>query len=321
MKNKAIENMKDIPTLGQAYWNQRERLSGLRDRILMLSGFVNKEVDLHPYQWAQLMAFAFEYSPDLILELGRGHGNSTCAFTEVANQLTPNKCRVISICDSDKWRKKTYPRLVKGVSEEWFHPLTIIDDDILSVDYESHLSGFERILVFWDAHGFDVAECVLGKILPIIHKKSHAVIMHDIHDTNYWPPDFREYGGQGLWRGGNYEAGRLLCLNNLHGCVDQIVAILDFISRNDLLLHSADHSLHQEIGNSSEKTNEMKGLLGEELFSLMAHWFWFSLYGEKREFTFPQFTPLRKKELPFPNRVKLALKMLLGRSSRRDREI
>jgi hypothetical protein len=76
-----------MPTFSpaQAYWNQRVALSNARDRILSLAQAVDQRSDLLPYQWAQLMAAALDFAPDLILELGRGRGNSTCAFTEASN--------------------------------------------------------------------------------------------------------------------------------------------------------------------------------------------------------------------------------------------
>ena len=40
--------------------------------------------------------------------------------------------------------------------------------DILEFDYRKALSDAKRVLIFWDAHGFDIAECVLGEILPIV---------------------------------------------------------------------------------------------------------------------------------------------------------
>ncbi len=262
------------------------------------------------------MAYAFEYQPDLILELGRGYGNSTCAFTEAANHLLPHSCTVLSICHSTEWRKKTHPRLKNAVLEDWFKPLRIVEDDILAVDYETYLAGYKRVLVFWDAHGVDVAECVLGKILPLLQNTPHVVIMHDVYDSRYGFPDAKKYAGQGLWRGGNYEAGRVLCINNLQGCVDQIVSIADFSSRNDLTLHSADESLHAEIGKNERRGQELVRLLGDGLFSLRAYWFYFSLYGEQKELTFPTVGTRDGRQPIHSKRLKWTGDMLMGLISR-----
>src|SRR5262245_42974585 len=99
-------------TPGRAYWNQRIRLSADRDRLLTLSRTVGRPSDLAPYQFAQLVAGCLEFKPDLILELGRGFGNSTCAFTEAANQLAPDtRTRVVSVCKSREWHTMTRPAL------------------------------------------------------------------------------------------------------------------------------------------------------------------------------------------------------------------
>jgi hypothetical protein len=41
----------------------------------------------------------------VILELGRGQGNSTCAFTEATN-LKQGQMRVLSLCLSDNWERQ-----------------------------------------------------------------------------------------------------------------------------------------------------------------------------------------------------------------------
>jgi ubiquinone/menaquinone biosynthesis C-methylase UbiE len=60
-------------------------LAARKERILDLARAVGSEKDLQLFQWAQLMAMTWEFEPDLVIELGRGHGNSTCAFTEAMN--------------------------------------------------------------------------------------------------------------------------------------------------------------------------------------------------------------------------------------------
>ena len=72
-------------TPATAYWNQRQKLSALRDRFTGMGEAVGELTHLSSFQWAQLAAMALEYQPDLIIELGRGKGNSTCVFTEAAN--------------------------------------------------------------------------------------------------------------------------------------------------------------------------------------------------------------------------------------------
>src|SRR5918996_4862142 len=92
-----------IPTPAQAYWNQRHAIADRKDRILRLAEAVDWEQDLFPSQWAQLMSLALEFRPDLILELGRGSGNSTCAFVEAAHLLCKDSPHVVSLCLTDTW--------------------------------------------------------------------------------------------------------------------------------------------------------------------------------------------------------------------------
>lgn len=275
-------------TPAQAYWNQRQTLKSLSKNILVLADAVDRKTDLGLFQWAQLMAVALEFRPDLILELGRWRGNSTCAFTEAANYLCKqgHDCNVVSLCNSSDWENLTIPRLLRVVGEEWFRPLRAIKGNILNFDYESLLKDVNRCLVFWDAHGYDVAECVLGRILPLIAPKPHIVIMHDLLDARYCPEESSLYKGNRLWRGNNWNGPRIR-LGNIISAVEQAVSIVDFASRNNIVLDSADHSFAMEIKKDIFKLKEMKDILGEELFSLSAHWFWFTLYGMEGPITFP----------------------------------
>jgi len=268
----------------QAYWNQRLALAELRDRILALNAAVNHSSDLWPFQWAQLMAVVMEYQPDLILELGRGNGNSTCAFTEAAHQ-TPARTRILSLCLSDTWERETVPRLRKTVPESWFAPLQTLRTDILQYDYRQALQGAARVVIFWDAHGFAIAECVLGAILPAIAGREHLVLMHDLSDCRYSSDQQMEYGGHGLWKANDWSGPRLK-LGIIDSAVEQSIAALDFTTRNHLTLDSADHSFHSELDSSRQA--EMQRVMGE-LFNTQAHWFYFSLNERPGPYTFPRF--------------------------------
>jgi hypothetical protein len=241
------------------------------------------------------MSTALEFSPEIILELGRGLGNSTCAFTEAANLLTPQKCHVISLCVTDAWDRETVPHLQRVVAESWFRPLVARQEDILSVDYPGTLAKGNRILIFWDAHGFEIAECVLGAILPEVADREHLVIMHDMSDARYIPASYSQYGEHGIWKGGNEGPSRLR-IGVIDSAVEQAIAITDFAARNNLTLNSADHSNHAEFDHNPERLAEMRRLLGDELFSLQAHWFWFSLNEHPGPYTFPRFARPDQRE-------------------------
>jgi len=268
----------------QAYWNQREALSRSRDRILDLSRAVDRPTDLAPFQFAQLMAMALEFAPDLIIELGRGRGNSTCSFAEASN-LQQGRIRIISLCNSGDWERDTVPRLRKVVPQSWFAPLEILRTDILEFNYNKAISGAKRVLLFWDAHGFEIAECVLGAIMPLLAPIQHLVMMHDLSDTRYASEEHMQYGDSGVWKGNNWSGPRLK-LGIIDSAVEQAVAAVDFTTRNRITLDSADHSFRTTL--SEDQQSQMLSQLGE-LFNLQGHWFYFSLNERAGTYTFPRF--------------------------------
>jgi hypothetical protein len=298
-----------ITSPAEAYWNQRLILSACSERISALSKAVDSPTDLSLFQWAQLIAFSLEFKPDIIIELGRAKGNSTCAFTEVANLLKPKSCKVLSLCRTYDWERITKTKVRRIVPISWFEPLIALQTNILTFHYEDVLKDHERILVFWDAHGFEVAECVLGNILPLIADRPHVVIMHDFSDARYAGSDKYEYG---LWKGGNSGTGPRLRLNYIDSAVEQSVAILDFTTRNKLPLHSAEHSFAEEFGKNPAKMKEIKNIIGEELFSLKGRWFWFSLNEIEGPYKFPNFIKPVEIRRTFSQRLYKAVSILLG---------
>ena len=56
--------------------------AGILRRLIEAVGWTN---DLWPSQWAQWYSVALGFRPDLVLELGRGRGNSTAVFTQAAS--------------------------------------------------------------------------------------------------------------------------------------------------------------------------------------------------------------------------------------------
>jgi len=276
-----------VITLAQAYWNQREALAAARERLLALATAIDWPNDLLPYQWGQLYAMALEFKPDLVLELGRGYGNSTCVFTEAANRL--GGCRVLSLDLSSIWNKRL-GRVRRVVPEEWFAPLSAPLADILAYDYATALAGAQRVMVFWDAHGYAVAECMLGGILPLLQSRAHLVLMHDLSDARY------STGGTAyerpMYKGGN-QGGAKLRLGQVVSGVEQAIAVTDFAARNGLELHSADHDLQTGL---AHRAAELQALLGE-LFAMQAHWFYFTLNGLATPPHFPPFRPGGKSNL------------------------
>ncbi|HEY7790926.1 MAG TPA: hypothetical protein VIC33_10465 [Vicinamibacterales bacterium] len=273
-------------TASDAFWNQRHRIAAARERLTALQRAVGRLTDLSASQWAQILAMTLEFRPDLVIELGRGLGNSTCVFTEAVNQSGANGRSIVSVCMGNDWDRLTRPRVAAIVPPEWFAPLQTHEARIETFDFETPIARARRVLVFWDAHGFAVAEQVLARIVPAIAHKPHLVIMHDLSDARYGPPESARYQSRGLWTANDWSGPRLR-LGHIDTAVEQAIAAIDFTSRNRITLQSADHSFHTELGADPVKVDEMRRLLGPEWFSLNGHFFYFSLNERSGEFTFP----------------------------------
>lgn len=277
----------DVSTPAEAFWNQRHILKARQHRFRLMQEAINWKGDLSLPQWAQLYSFCLDFQPDLILELGRGRGNSTCVFTEVAQALDKTP-RVLSLCLSPDWHSRSEKQIKKLCGGEWADPLEALETDVLTFDYRTALDQAERVFVFWDAHGFEIAEKVLGEIVPLIHNKAHVVAMHDLGDARYLDDEYRKYGDRGLWMGSNAETPRVR-LGVVDSTVAQSVAVTDFTIRNGISLESADHSFHTEL--EGEREGELEQLLEPDFMSKSAHWFWFRLDPELGPFTFPHARP------------------------------
>ena len=265
----------------QACWNQRETLAQLKPRILAFAGAAADPTSLALYQHAQLTAAALEFRPDLILELGRGYGNSTCDFTEVANRLETT--RVLSLDQYDIWNR-TAGRLREFVQPSWFDPLQALQTNILTFNFKEALAGARRVLLFWDAHGFEIAKVVLSRIMPELADREHLVIMHDICDLRHQGPESLSYGDNELWTGGN-NTSKFVKIGFLDSNVEQAIAILDFSTRNRFPLYTADHSLATELNGAQL---EELSLLWGDMFCQYGQWLYFSLREAAGALTFPK---------------------------------
>lgn len=285
----------EIATPAQSLWNQRQAMQKLLPAFRSLQDAIGYPGDMAIWQWVHLAAYAVEYQPDLIIELGRGAGNSTACFLEAINHMGgADNCKLLSLCRQAHWRKISKKRIRKSFAplKAWFEPAIIEETDITQYDLKPHLEGVNRCLVLWDAHGFEVASWVLTDLMPLVSARSHRIIMHDLSDSRYDVLS-GDYGDQSLWTGENktgVEAGsneEFVFLGNIYTKVSQSLSAVDFTTRNNIPLHSATHSFVTEIGDSANKMGELKSLLGDEASRLDAHWFWFSLEEAKRPYCFP----------------------------------
>lgn len=284
---------KDRPPfdVAQAYYEQRKRIAADAPLLRELIAGVDWTNDLTPPQWAQWYSVALGFRPDLILELGRGRGNSTAVFCQAAAAL--GDAKVISLCQSGDWAILTAPRLAKVVGAGWFDALDARMTDIVNADYRAILGDHRRVLVLWDAHGFEVAEMVLGEILPLLLGREHFVIMHDILDNRH-AAVAPSYAGQPLWRGSAWQQApaqdRRVNIGWMHALQEQVIAIADFAARNDLEIGSADHEYSRFFDADAERAADMHRTLGDEFFSTTSQWAFLSLTGKAGPFQFPGVT-------------------------------
>jgi hypothetical protein len=282
---------RDAPSfdVAAAYYEQRHAISEDRDLLRALIDATQAPRDLTPTQWAQWYSVALAFRPDLIVELGRAMGNSTALFCQAASRL--RRTRVVSLCNSKDWDRESLPRVTRVVRTGWLDRLDARTTDILDVDYEQLFAGATCVLLLWDAHGFEIAETVLGRILPLIADRSHLVLMHDISDNRYAAVP-RSYEGQPLWKGSTWDKGTGTSLARVNigwmsSLQDQVVAIADFAARNDIEIGSADHEYAEYFGSHPQHADEMRRLLGDEFFSVSAHYAFLTLAGKTGPFHYP----------------------------------
>jgi hypothetical protein len=168
----------------------------LQERFVTLRKLVDAPGDLFLEQWLRLYDRALAARPDLLIEVGRGYGNSTVVLTEVAHFL---QTRVISVGDDAVygWDRRTRPRLLSVVDEDWFRPLTVIQGDVR--DFAPPSCG--RPFLFWDAHGREVADAIFGRVLAALPSGATAVVVHDISTPQEAADHPLGIGYRYKWRG------------------------------------------------------------------------------------------------------------------------
>jgi len=195
--------------------------------------------DMSWSEWVQLYTLTKTYNPDFVLELGRGYGNSTLIF----DSALPDDVPFVSLCLNDfgptesklknkniTFRKKTFLKTENIVG----YPFQADRDLLFS----------KKCLLFWDAHGFEVAEEALSGVLPYLTGQT-LVLAHDIGDLRY-QPDQRDYHGEAIWKAEPEKwPGPSIVLGNFFAHVAQLVSILDFTSRNQIFFNSLNDNFNK----------------------------------------------------------------------------
>ena len=212
-----------------------ERIS----RIKQVLGLIETPGFLSIVQGCALAAVADHYQADLILDLGTGAGNSSAVFSIARPDVA-----IYTFDLEDNW---SVPAREKFASLGIGRNVTSIVGDLTTVDFRVMVGSASSILVFWDAHGFDVAAHILGHIMPLIADRRHVVICHDMSHIRFAPE--LDYGGKPFWRGldafGEYPGKTAYTiLGWTVSVVDQVIPILDFCARNEMEFRSFDTDIH-----------------------------------------------------------------------------
>lgn len=276
--------------MGEAFWRQRAVLATMRPRLETLFSTLRAHMpaghpgDLSKGDWVKLVTLALEFKPEKIIEVGRCYGNSTIALTEAANRLGMREKAFTSICLTN-WAASA-SAIARVVPSDWFMPQDLLIENVCHTDFATLLGDSERVLIVWDAHGFDVAQTLLGTLLPLLENRQHVVIIHDIGDIRYHPHE-NAYAGYGIWKGEILWPGPTLRLGNVFGAVSEIIPLVDFVTRNALNLFSVEHSTRLVFDGDESKLQRMRAELGDSMFDRASGYHWLTLNESRGPFTFP----------------------------------
>ncbi len=267
-------------------------------------------------QYGALFAMILEFKPDLILDFGRARGNFTCVAAEACGELD-GKARIASYCITDEWRGHTLPRLkALGLRDSWFAPIDAKVADLTALDYAALVSGCHRVFCFWDAHTYEIADAVLGKLMPLLADRPHVVAVHDISDNRYANSD-RDYRGKSLWRGtddfyANQDRTAFLNVFWMTFVNDMLLSVADFCWRNRIELHSVDHELQQALMGDPAALARLEGVIPDDFLKPVFQFAYYSLNEGEAPFRFPAVLSKRRRPgSPLLQGLRLRLRRLI----------
>jgi predicted O-methyltransferase YrrM len=262
----------------EALWNNRERLSQALPEIRLVRETLERGVggrrDFIRQQWLQLASVVVEFKPDLILELGRGYGNSLCAMALALKMLRPRSARLVSICLASEFAEVSRPYLETHLADpSLLAPVEALTENILDHDFGADLKMAERVLVFWDAHGYELAIDLLGRLFPLLADKTHLALVHDMADLAHVDSAYRRYDSAPLWHAMGSAPPKYI-LGDVGSQYEEGIALVDFLGRNGIPFRSAEASYFPEL--ADHQVAELERRFGED-FSQLGFWYHFSL--------------------------------------------
>jgi hypothetical protein len=214
-------------------------------------------------------------------------GNSTMVLTE-ASKIANFQFVSLGL---ESWDKEQAHLKSEGANIH-LENASIIQGDIRLFNFEPIVKDHEKILVFWDAHGFSVTESILSTLMPLIGSKQHWVIMHDIWDTRYMTPEESAYSSRALWMDQEFDAiaPASVRVGHVESPFAEGIGAYDFTSRNGISFETFRH--HYECWKSNDFASfkafhkKIGGNFNEKI-SFLAH---FSLNDipQGREATYPK---------------------------------
>jgi len=213
--------------------------AGIKDRLqqALLDLDVRERFSLP--QGLTLAAAVADFRPTVILDLGTCTGGSAFCMA-LADPSVP----IYTFDIETFWQTWVLPHVSTPPAN-----ITPIVADITQFDFTSLLKDAERVMIFWDAHGFEIAGRVFSHIMPLIADKPHIVFCHDVSDNRFNDTDEgRSYGGKMMFRGyAHYDANMPTTaranLGWMTTAVDQGIALNDFCYRNRMTLCSVDYEV------------------------------------------------------------------------------
>ncbi len=253
---------------------------------------VNRPVDFSFGDWLMLFSLTMEFKPQMIIEVGRGFGNSTCVFLETANQLN---CPLLSFDLSGKSWQVTAKRVrAQGArGPEWFSRGTIIAKDFTRVHPEKTVpDGVGRTLFFWDAHGKALGDYIIPRIFPRLRARPHLIIVHDITDLR----------GGGLGQNPQY-----LLQGTFNTPFEEIFPLYELWQAEKTAIGSPAYDITTAMSKDPERIGRLTNIFPESsrpILGRAGHWVYFQLSG----------TPsARPEDVPTPRAQDKALGSLFQR--------
>jgi hypothetical protein len=223
--------------------------------------------DLTIAQATLLTAIALDIAADLIIDVGTGAGNSAITFA-IAQREINGRIYTLGNPSVDRRWSATVERVTPHIPE-FARIVTSLDVDITRFDFAPIVADANSVLVFWDAHGYAIADSILSRLLPLIADRRHVIVCHDMSDNRIFS-DAKSYRGRPFWRGamGAVETA-YVSTSWVLTQVEQAIPILDFCWRNDMLFRSFDGEIRLDIS-ENERTSILSavGLDRSSLFHM-----------------------------------------------------